>query len=85
MTALLRLVFLALALSLGLAFAGEARAAPNPCPPVIDQPQDGEAVPPEFRIVVSPGRAQGGCKIDRIFVRVVDTTTGQQVYRRIDE
>lgn len=85
MSSLFRLALTALAAPFALFLTGEVEAAPKPCPPVIEQPQDGEAVTPEFRIVVSPGRAKGGCEIDRIFVRVVDTTTGQQVYRRIDD
>mgnify|MGYP006282909849 CR=1 FL=1 len=85
MSCFIRLALIALAAAFGLFLTGAAQAAPNPCPPVIDEPQDGASVPPEFRIVVSPGRAPGGCKIDRVFVRIVDTTTGQQVYRRIDD
>ncbi len=85
MSSLFRLALTALAVPFALFLTGGAQAAPKPCPPVIEQPRDGAAVTPEFRIVVSPGRAKGGCEIDKIYIRIFDKATEQQVFARFPE
>lgn len=48
-----------------------AHAAPNPCSPVIDAPQDGDTVPRDFSIRILPGDFSD-CRIDELRYAVIE-------------
>ncbi|WP_146190685.1 DUF4189 domain-containing protein [Marinicauda salina] len=65
----------------GTAFiAPSAAAAPNPCEPILAEPENNAAVTPRFDIRIFVDGSIEGCDVDGINLRVFEAESGRQVY-----